>query len=176
MPTLCNEICCSWYAVRSLLIFSFFIAQRIWFLSSITRALRRGQRKCRHRRCLCRKATLKNSHRPWRKAGHFSKGEHVAVRIRGFEIAEFRDNPGQDSKISPRSSHPSAQKCCFHSECFYCTFWASSWRRLGSARKATRTLPNPGQDSKISPRSSHPSSQKCRHPRCLCIKATLENA
>ena len=161
MPTLCNEICCSWYAVRSLLIFSFFIAQRIWFLSSITRALRRGQRKCRHRRCLCRKATLKNSHRPWRKAGHFSKGEHVAVRIRGFEIAEFRDNPGQDSKISPRSSHPSAQKCCFHSECFYFTFWASSWRRLGSARKATRTLPNPGQDSKISPRSSHPSPQKC---------------
>ena len=127
--------------MRSLLIFSFFIAQRIWFLSSITRALRRGQRKCRHRRCLCRKATLKNSHRPWRKAGHFSKGEHVAVRIRGFEIAEFRSNPGQDSKISPRSGHPSPQKCCFLSEFFYFAFCASGLRRPGSALKDSRTLP-----------------------------------
>ena len=123
MPTLCHEICCSWYAVRSLLIFSFFIAQRIWFLSSITRALRRGQRKCRHRRCLCRKATLKNSHRQWRKAGHFSKGEHVGMRIGGREIAEYRSNPGQDSKISPRSGHPSPQKCSFLSE-FYISGFA----------------------------------------------------
>ena len=50
-----------------------------------------------------------------RKVGHFSKGEHVVVRIGGREIAEFRSNPGQDSKISPRSGHPSPQKCCIHS-------------------------------------------------------------
>ncbi len=49
------------------------------------------------------------------------------VRIGGLEIAEFRSNPGQDSKISPRSSHPSP---------YY-------------------------------------NSAKTRHPRCLCIKATL---
>ena len=47
-----------------------------------------------------------------RKVGHFSKAEHVVVRIGGRGIAEFRSNPGQDSKISPRSSHPSPQRCC----------------------------------------------------------------
>ena len=57
-----------------------------------------------------------------RKVGHFSKAEHVVVRIGGRGIAEFRSNPGQDSKISPRSSHPSPQKCCIHSEFFISRF------------------------------------------------------
>ena len=76
----------------------------------------------RHPRCLCIKATLTNSQNPRRKVGHFSKGEHVVVRIGGREIAEFRLNQGQDSKISPRSSHPSPQKCCVLSEFFVSRF------------------------------------------------------
>ena len=57
-----------------------------------------------------------------RKVGHFSKAEHVVVRIGGRGIAEFRSNPGQDSKISPRSSHPSPQRCCIHSDFFISRF------------------------------------------------------
>ena len=73
--------------------------------------------KTRHPRCLCIKATLKNSQGAGRKVGHFSKGEHVMVRIGGLEIAEFRSNPRQNSKILPRSGHPSPQKCWRHPRC-----------------------------------------------------------
>ena len=57
-----------------------------------------------------------------RKVGHFSKAEHVVVQIGGRGIAEFRSNPGQDSKNSPRSSHPSPQKGCIHSKFYISRF------------------------------------------------------
>ena len=85
-------------------------------------AIRHRSAKRRHPRCLCIKATLKNSQGAGRKVGDFSKGEHVVVRIGGCEIAEFRSNPGQDSKISPRSGHPSPQKCCVLSDFFISGF------------------------------------------------------
>ena len=45
-----------------------------------------------------------------RKVGHFSKAGHIVVWIGERGIVEFRSNPGQDNKISPRSSHPSPQR------------------------------------------------------------------
>ena len=107
---------------------------------------------------------------------HFSKAEHVVVQIGGRGIAEFRSNPGQDSKNSPRSSHPSPQKGFIHSN-FYISS-KSARRKVGHFSKAEHVVvqiggrgiaefrSNPGQDSKNSPRSSHPSPQKgCIHSK-----------
>ena len=108
-----------------------------------------------------------------RTVGHVSKGEHVVVRIGRRGIAEFRSNPGQQSKISPRSSHPSPQKCCIHSDVFLHSGYQVARRKVGhfskgkhvveriGGREIAKFHSNRGQDSKISPRSGHPSPQKC---------------
>ena len=80
------------------------------------------QAKRRHPRCLFKKITLRGFKNTRHKVGHFSKGEHVAVRIGECEIAELRSNPSLDRKISPRSGHPSRQKCCINNEFFISRF------------------------------------------------------
>ena len=67
------------------------------------------------------------------KVWSFSTPLGVIVQIGRCQISELAGILGGYCKISPRSSHPSLQRCCIHSKFQNFAFHAASWRRPGSA-------------------------------------------